>query len=141
MIQENKHIVRTLVEELEGTGNYAAAKTLLATDFGGKIPFFEIDGRHEYISSVQMLRSAFPDMDVQVTQLVAEDDMVAIRLAVRGTQQGEFLGLSPTGRPIQMNGAAFFRVAGGKIVEAWSFPDLFGVMQQLGAIPEQEAIS
>jgi steroid delta-isomerase-like uncharacterized protein len=132
--QENKQKVRKLVEVLEGQGNYALAAALLSADYRGHLPFGEVDGRDKYLSTTKMLRTAFPDMDVRLTQLVAEDDMVAIRLVVSGTHLGEFQGLPPTGREIQMNGAAFFRLAGGKIVEGWSFANLFALIQELGAI-------
>ncbi len=138
MIQENKQTARELIEELKGEGNFSAASAMMAIDFVAHMPFGKIDGRDQYISSNEMMRAAFPDMKVSLTQLVAEDDMVAVRMAVSGTQLGEFLGLPPTGKKIEMNGAAFFRIANGKIVEGWSFPDLFGLMQQLGAMPELE---
>ena len=140
MIKVKKQTVHSLVEEVEGKGKYDLVNSLLASDFRGHMPFAEVDGRDQYIATTKMLRATFPDMEIHLSQLIAEDDLVAIRLTATGTQMSEFLGLPPSGREIQMNSAAFFRIAGGKIVEGWSFPDLFGLMKQLGAIPKQESI-
>jgi predicted ester cyclase len=58
-----------------------------------------------------------------------------IRVAGRGTHEGEFQGIPPTGRQVAATGVGIGRIQDGRIAEAWAAYDALGVMQQLGAIP------
>jgi predicted ester cyclase len=60
------------------------------------------------------------------------------RITLRGTHQGEFMGIPPTGRQVTFTGIHISRVAGGKIAEEWGQFDALGMMQQLGVIPAPE---
>ena len=71
-----------------------------------------------------------------VEDLIAEGDKVVVRLTVRGTHQGDFLGMPPTGKVVTYAGIAICRFAGSKVVEYRSSVDLLGLLQQLGAIPQ-----
>jgi len=77
------------------------------------------------------LRAAFPDLAVTIHDLIAEDDIVAVRSTWRGTHQGTFRGVPPIGRRIELTGLAFWRIAGGQIRESWSLIDLPMLMRQL----------
>jgi steroid delta-isomerase-like uncharacterized protein len=79
--------------------------------------------------------AAFPDGQVVIDDLIAEGDKVVKRRTSRGTHKGEFAGIPATGNQIIYTGTVTYRLAGGKIVEAWWNYDLFGMLQQLGAIP------
>jgi steroid delta-isomerase-like uncharacterized protein len=84
-----------------------------------------------------MLRSGFPDFQGIIEDLfAAEGDKVVLRFTFRGTHQGEFMGIAPTGKQVIMPGIDIFRIADGKLVELWNQEDMLGMMQQLGAIPE-----
>lgn len=74
---------------------------------------------------------AFPDLRHEIHELVAEGDVVALRATPRGTHQGEFLGIEPTGKKIGFDVMAFFRIVNGKIQEEWVVADLMGLTQQL----------
>jgi steroid delta-isomerase-like uncharacterized protein len=82
-------------------------------------------------AQVRSLRAAFPDLTVTIEALVAEGDLVAVRGTWRGTQQGEFRGVPPIGRRIELTGMAFWRVAGGQIRESWGLIDLPTLLRQL----------
>lgn len=79
--------------------------------------------------------AAFPDSHVVIDDLIAEGDKVVKRWTSRGTHQGVFAGIPATGKQVSFTGTTTYRVGGGKIVEAWWSYDLFGMLQQLGAIP------
>ena len=79
--------------------------------------------------------SAFPDLQLTTEDLVAERDKVAIRNTWRGTHQGAFQGLLPTGKRVMFSGTDIFRCVGGKIAEQWADLDALGLLQQLGGIP------
>lgn len=79
--------------------------------------------------------AAFPDLQLTTEDMVAEGDKVAIRNTWRGTHQGAFQGLPPTGKHVAFTGTDIFRFVGGKIAEQWADLDALGLMQQLGVIP------
>ena len=76
-------------------------------------------GRDAYVAAVESLWAAFPDLRVEVLDLVAEDDKVVARYIERGTHRGEFLGLAPTGRAYEKHGFTLYRVERSVLAEAW----------------------
>lgn len=50
-------------------------------------------------------------------------------------EQGEFQGILPTGREVTLSAIDIFRIADGKIAEAWVLRDDLGMLQQLGVVP------
>jgi predicted ester cyclase len=85
--------------------------------------------------------AAFPDLRITIDQLVTDRTSVAARLVLRGTHEGRFAGLSPTGRPIDIAGVDLLIEHAGRFVEAWSLRDLNGLWVQLGALPDQPPIN
>ena len=81
---------------------------------------------------------AFPDIRLTVEDIFSEGDMVAARVAFRGTHRGEFQGIPPSGKQVAFTSIEVNRVVGGKVEEHRVELDLLGLMQQLGAIPEPE---
>ena len=80
----------------------------------------------------QMTVASFPDLHYHIDELVAEGETVVERFTITGTQQGDFMGLPPTGRPTRFAGVSFFRLKAGKIVEHWGLQDGLTLMVQLG---------
>lgn len=66
---------------------------------------------------------SFPDWSEQVLDIVADGDRVVTRYHSTGTHKGEFQGIAPTGRRVEIAEVSVHRVLGGKIVEQWGFPD------------------
>lgn len=81
------------------------------------------------------LWTAFPDLQINVGDMIGEGDRVALRLTATGTQKGEFKGVPPTGTKVTFGAQYFFRFKGGKIVERWTTLDRLGLLTQLGALP------
>ena len=79
---------------------------------------------------------AFPDAHLVMEDLIAEGDKVVQRWSMRGTHQGEFMGIPPTGKRVSLIGINIARIKDGKFVEGWNNEDDLGLMQQLGAIPQ-----
>jgi steroid delta-isomerase-like uncharacterized protein len=82
-----------------------------------------------------MLVRGLPDIHVAVEDLIAEGDKVVARNTVTGTHQGEYRGLSPTGKSVTYNEIFIFRFADGRIAEIWGVVDVFSQLKQLGVIP------
>jgi predicted ester cyclase len=85
-----------------------------------------------------MFRSAFPDLHVEIEDVVAEGDTVATRVTMTATHRGAFLGVAPTGRRVRYEGMDILRFREGKMVEHWTVTDDLGLMQQLGVVPSSE---
>ncbi len=83
-----------------------------------------------------MLLGAFPDLHVEVEDLIAEDDKVVCRNTVTGTHQGTYLGVPPTGRRITWNEIFIFRFADDRITDTWGVVNVLTQMRQLGLLPD-----
>ena len=81
------------------------------------------------------LRSAFPDCRVEIEDVLADREKLAVRFTFSGTHKGEFIGIASTGRLVRMPGITILRFDGGACVERWSQSDFFGMFQQLGQSP------
>ncbi len=92
-----------------------------------------LEGVKQYFSS---LHAAFPDVHMDVEDMIAEGDKVVTRVRMSGTHQGEFMGIDPTGNRVEVSGIDILRVADGKIMEHWGNFDDLAMMQQLGVIEQ-----
>ncbi len=136
--EENKALVRRLVEEFWNQGNTAAADELMTADAPIILPGRGQVSKENFKAFAVTLRGAFPDWHTTLEEMIAEDDQVAERWTGRGTHQGEFQGIAPTGRQVTVPGFVFYRVASGKITEFRGLFDGLSMLQQLGAIPDQK---
>jgi len=134
-MEENKAMVRRIVKDVIHEGNLTVADEILAADYVYHFPGNEIRGPEGFKRFATMMRTALPDVTIEIETMVAEGDMVACRFLVRGTQQGEFMGIPPTGKKLEIKEAVFIKFAGGKEVEAWPYMDTLSIYQQLGANP------
>ena len=85
-----------------------------------------------------MFRHAFPDTQFTVDERIVDGNRIAVRWMMRGTHQGEFQGIPPTGKAVTVTGIAIHRFAGNQIQESWDCYDALGLLQQLGVIPTPE---
>jgi steroid delta-isomerase-like uncharacterized protein len=84
-----------------------------------------------------IFRSAFPDLQMKAHQVIAEDDLVCARFTFTGTHQGEFMGMPPSGKRVEVQGMDIVRIREGQVIEHWGVMDSGSMMEQLGAVPEQ----
>lgn len=94
----------------------------------------QVPGPEGYRAMFGQLRTAFPDLRVEVDHLTATGDDVAIAYTVTGTHGGPFQGHEPTGKTVEVRGVQIGRFADGKLVERWGSSDQLGIMTQLGLI-------
>jgi steroid delta-isomerase-like uncharacterized protein len=88
-----------------------------------------------YLKIIGMMRSGFPDIKWTLEDSVAEGDKVAARFTMRGTHNGNFFRVPPTGKSIEVQAMNFYLFSNGKIVEEFGQPDMLGLLQQIGAFP------
>ena len=134
--EENKALLLRFYEAFNKQ-NLAAMEELCAPDYvfhgTGVLPDSDL-ARIKQQHTV--FWTAFPDMHIVLEDMIAEGDKVVARVTVRGTHQGEFMGIRPTGKQVGFTGIAIDRFKDGKFVERWSNSDDLGFMQQLGVIPQ-----
>jgi steroid delta-isomerase-like uncharacterized protein len=78
-------------------------------------------------------RDAFPDVTVEIDELLADGDMVAIATTFTGSHEGELMGMPATGRRVSVTGIDIVRIAAGRIAEHRGLTDVVGLMRQLAA--------
>jgi steroid delta-isomerase-like uncharacterized protein len=135
MSQQNKTLARRWFEDLFSRGDLDAANEILSADFVDHLSHEDERGLEELRRYVTVYRAAFPDIQDTVVDIVAEGDKVVVRWTSRGTHQGEFMGIAPTGRHVTFTGMRLFRIAENKIAESWVNIDQLGLLEQLGAVP------
>jgi steroid delta-isomerase-like uncharacterized protein len=133
---DNKRVVRRIREEVEDQGDLDAIDEVFTEDVVTHTPMGEFRGPEAIKEMYEQDRGAFSDSTETIHDFIAEDDTVAMRLTERGTHDGEFMGIEPTGKTFEIQTTAFFRLEDGKIAEWWMQPDTLGFMQQLGVNPE-----
>lgn len=135
--QLNKRHVRRFFEEVWSTGDLALRDSFLAPGYQGHVAGSPgpID-RETWTAWLTGFREAFPDARFTVDDMLADGDLVAARLTMRGTHLGELNGIPPTGREVTVTGMSIERVADGRIVEGWNQNDALGLLTQLGVLPQ-----
>ena len=125
MSEENKAIARR-VYEIISTGNFDRADEIVDPDAPDNeaVPGVDPEARliETFRETFSEAREAFPDMRVTVEDMIAEGDRVAARVSMRGTHLGEFMGVAPTSKRVEVRAIDMFRISDGKIVEHWATP-------------------
>jgi predicted ester cyclase len=88
--------------------------------------------REGFNASLMLLWRAFPDLRMELEEPVVQGERVVQRRLLRGTHQGAFLGVAPTGRPLCIRQTIISRVVGSMVLEEWVETDLLGFLEQVG---------
>ena len=135
MVAGNKAVVLRFVEGVVNRGETGLLAELVAARHVRHAPDGDLYGREGVRIDVAEWRTGFPDLRLEVADQVAERDQVASRFVLRGTHDGPFLGVAPTGRPVAVAGISIDRLAGGRLAESWFSLDAHGLLRQIGALP------
>jgi len=130
--EENKEIVRRVIDEIVNKGKLSLTDEVLAGNYIYHFPTHDIKGPEGFKEFVTSMRKAFPDLHVTIEDIIAEGDSVAARVMMRGTFKGELNGLAPTGRKLNFPEAVFVRFENGKEVEATAYGNMSSFNEQLG---------
>jgi predicted ester cyclase len=120
--EHNKATVRRLITEVLNGGRLEAIDELYAPELA--------PAARRWIAP---FRASFPDVHMEVVELIAEGDQVVGRFTCSATHLGEWLGHPPTGRRFErVDEVSIFRVRDGRITQVWSLEDTLGRLKQLG---------
>jgi predicted ester cyclase len=92
------------------------------------------DGPEGVKKTITYLRSAFPDFNIAIDEIMVSGDKVWARQRGGGTNLGSFAGRPATGRRAVIDVIDVCRFENGKMVEHWGVPDQLGMMVSLGLI-------
>jgi steroid delta-isomerase-like uncharacterized protein len=134
--EQNKQVVRQFFELLDlhdtdRIGQLLVSNTNYSFHIGGMPSPVDWNEHKRLLIGVN---NAFPDLNHEIVDLVAERDKVAVRLNVTGTHKGEFQGIPPTGKKLSLDEMGFITIIDGKITEGWISADTMRLMQQIGGI-------
>ena len=135
--EENKERFVRLFNEMFNKGNLAAVNEALAPDvvFTSSTeprPVYGVEGFKQFPTK---LRRGFPDIHVNLDEVIGQDDIVMSRWTWRGTHLGEFEDLPPTGKQAAGQGIEVYRFVDGKVAEIWLEVNVLSVLTQLGVFP------
>ena len=91
-----------------------------------------IQGRAGVRQNVENIFRAFPDLRLEVEQTIASGDSVAVRFVARGTHQGNFAGVAPTNKSIELHACNVIEVSNGKVIRGRLYADNATMFQQIG---------
>ncbi|QCJ48091.1 ester cyclase [Haloprofundus sp. MHR1] len=135
--ERNERTVRRFFDELVGGGDYGVADEVLTENYVrhelGPNP--DMTGREAFVEFVDGFKDAFGDARVDIDELLVVDDYVVVRATERGTHDGEFMGIEPTGNEFEIGGIVIHRLEDGKIAETYACWDLLDMLRQLGVDP------
>jgi steroid delta-isomerase-like uncharacterized protein len=134
---ENRSLLNRYIAEVWDSGEPEAVTRFAAETFRRHTsPGSEPLDRAAQIERLKGFRAAFPDITIEVEDVVSEGDMLAFRSTMRGTHQGEIMGIAATGRKVVVGLVDMVRIEDGRFAEQWGGPDMLDLARQLGAVLE-----
>lgn len=136
MSEHRKALLCRVVDEAWNQGKLEVVDELFAPDYQEHNPGPEQEpGIAGYKGNILRARAAFPDLFLDVHEILAEDDRIAILFTLHGTHDGELMGIPASEHRVSNYGTAFARFQDGKVVERAGVQDMLTLLQQIGALP------
>lgn len=140
-LDDNKRLVRRYYEEVVNAGDVDRLVDFISPDYvevhEGTRHAIGLEGAREHVLGVMR---TYPDLRLTVDQQIAEGDWVATCGTMRGTHEGEWLGMKPTGAKLQVTAVNIDRVVDGRIVEHGGAANLLEPFLHIGAIQSADPV-
>lgn len=135
--KQNKTTIERIFNEFVNQGNEATFDELVDANFieNEKLPPGFEHSKEGVKQLFRAFRGGFPDLNFKIDELIAADDRVVARLTVTGTNKGQFMNMTATGKKVSYDAIDIFRLSNGKVIEHWGISDNLAMMTQLGVIP------
>ncbi len=135
-IETNKQVVQQFYQMVD-QGDTSKVADLFSPTWVNVDPALPpLQGLEGAKALIKLLKDGFPDFNSKIELMAAEGDRVAVRVSHTGTQLGEFLGIPATGKAAQITSTGIYTIRAGKLVENRVIFDAFGLLQQLGVVPQ-----
>ena len=137
--QENVALAHRWFEELWNQGRFETIDEMADANASGQGQVLHDApiNLEEFRKFAQHLRGAFPDFHLTIQDTVAEEDRVVLRWQADMTHSGQFLRYPATGKKAKISGITILQMRNGKIIAGWDKWDQLGLLEQIGAVPEQ----
>ncbi len=122
--------VRTFVDEVWNGRNYEAAADLYSETYAN--PFGT--GPAARAEPIRRYHATFPDLHMDIEELITAGDEVVMRLTFRGTDTGGYVGRPPTGRAVEEWVVTIMHFEDDKVAREWVGADKLGLFVQLGVL-------
>jgi steroid delta-isomerase-like uncharacterized protein len=142
MFEQNKALARRTFEEVWNQGKLTVIDEMTTSDAvynDPNVPGGKFTGPQGVKQFVEIYRNAFPDVHFTIDDQIAEGDKVVTRWTASGTHKGQLMGIAPTNKLATVTGVDIARYLDGKVIEAHTAYDMFGMLQQLGVVPSLTA--
>jgi steroid delta-isomerase-like uncharacterized protein len=133
-VNENEQIIRSL-EELANRRDGAAIHAFLSETMRAVDSARGDSAANRMHAAQSLLLAAFPDLHYQVLRTTSSGNVIVAECVLSGTHTGQFAGLEPTNKSIEIPAAFCIEIDAGKLTECRSYFDTFSLMQQIGGIP------
>jgi steroid delta-isomerase-like uncharacterized protein len=125
-----KKMVQSFFERVYNQRDYEYVMTLFSDDYYEHTKNGARSNK-DACSIIKNAISVFPDLKVQINNVIAENDIVAVRLTFSITHKGEFFGIQATSKKIVFEAMEFFKVADDKIIESWGSWPIFDILEKM----------
>lgn len=139
---QNREIVRLVIERGINQGDLSVADGRFTDDYEVHAPGLPPlpRGGEAFKKAISLWRTAFPDMHMEILDLIAEGDRVVNRFRTTGTHEGPLMGFAPTGRPVTVYGMECHRLVDGLVAESWIGDDVPTILRQIDVLAEREGV-
>jgi steroid delta-isomerase-like uncharacterized protein len=137
-VEDNIKMYTNVWDEILNKGNIDMIDTHFASNYVNKTVKSTVNGQAEAKEYFGAFLTGFSDINFVVDEIFGVDDRVIKRWTFTGTHTGEFAGVPPTGKVMNIQGVSVSRIENGKIAEELDYMDDLGFLQQLGVIPLME---
>jgi steroid delta-isomerase-like uncharacterized protein len=138
----NQELFRRYFDEVANGGNLDLADEIFASDYAHHDPANPdprpMIGPQAVKDHLTSLKTAFPDLVFDVDDMIADGDQIIVRWTARGTNTGDYFGIPPSGKPIEITGMNTWKTRDGQAIEGWVNRDDMLLLQQIGVVPSQQ---
>ena len=131
-----KELARRWFSEVMSEGKTEVIDELCSQDFVDHNPLPgtspDLAGIKDFVAQI---RAAFPDLQMTADDLIVEGDRLAVRSTMRGTHEGDFMGIPASGKKVEVSNFDFVRFENDQAAEHWGAIDSDTLMEQLGVAP------
>ena len=138
MSDEHLVVLLRLVEDGYNAGRFDRLEEIFHPDLISHGPLPVEPGVDGLRAALERVKAGFPDSRVEIVDFAETPNTIYRRWTFHGVNSGEFFGMPPTGRDVEITGVDIERFEGDRIIEHWSIWDRASLMEQLGLIPEME---
>lgn len=131
LTQDSEGVMRRFIEEVINIGDFSVLNELIHPKYVYRSPDQKIHGPEGIKALITAYRSAFPDLNVYIDDLIATEEKVAVSFTLTGTHQDDLMDIAATHKHVKVHGMLMSRFEDGKIVAEWEILDHLTLFQQL----------